>query len=275
MAYQPPSRPGLAPAVQAVLATSLVLVLLAGVQLFILTDQTDRYFAWTIASPLTAAFLGAAYWGTIPAFLALWTQRGLRWQNARHGAAGVVVFGGFTLLATLVHVDKFHMDSVTGWVWLAVYLVVPVAGLVVAISQNRAQKGQPESPVAPMAGWARAASIVFGVVVLAFGAGLFAFPDGAGAAWPWGLTPLTARAIAVWLLGLGTVQSLAAQDGDWNNAQFLTATMFVLGFLQFAALARYPAEMTWGPGGWAYVAGLVFMTFMGAYGFAAARRANR
>jgi uncharacterized integral membrane protein len=274
MASNPFPARGLAPAVQAVLISSLILVLLAGVQLFIFTEHTGRFFAWTISSPLTAAFFGASYWGTIPAFLALWTQRGLRWQNARHGAAGVIVFGGSTLLATLLHLDKFHMDSVTGWVWLVIYVLVPTAGLVVAVTQNRIHT-EHAPPLAPMPGWARAACTDFGGAVLAFGVGLFAFPDGVGAAWPWGLTPLTARTIAAWLLGLGTVLILAARDGDWNNAQFLTATMFVLGFLQFAALARYPAEMTWGPAGWVYVASLTFMVLMGGYGFLSARRANR
>src|SRR5207249_10716137 len=34
------------------------------------TTRTDHYFAWTIANPMTAAFLGAFYWTAIPlAFL--------------------------------------------------------------------------------------------------------------------------------------------------------------------------------------------------------------
>jgi hypothetical protein len=37
------------------------LVFLAGFQLFILAEQTDRYFAWTIQPLLTAAFLGGGY----------------------------------------------------------------------------------------------------------------------------------------------------------------------------------------------------------------------
>jgi hypothetical protein len=41
-------------------------VLLAGLQLFVFATETDRFFAWTIASPLTAAFLGAAV-GQLPA----------------------------------------------------------------------------------------------------------------------------------------------------------------------------------------------------------------
>jgi hypothetical protein len=41
------------------------LVLLAGVPLFLGSEQTDLYFAWTITPPLTAAFLGAAYWSSL------------------------------------------------------------------------------------------------------------------------------------------------------------------------------------------------------------------
>src|SRR5262249_11043822 len=38
-----------------------VLVLIAAWQLFVLTDHTDRFFAWTIGVPLTAAVDGAFY----------------------------------------------------------------------------------------------------------------------------------------------------------------------------------------------------------------------
>jgi hypothetical protein len=41
-----------------------ILVFLVGVQLFILTERTDRYFAWTVEPPLTAAALGGAYWAS-------------------------------------------------------------------------------------------------------------------------------------------------------------------------------------------------------------------
>ena len=42
-----------------------VLVALAGIQLFVFSDRTDRFFAWTIEPPLTAAFLGASYWASV------------------------------------------------------------------------------------------------------------------------------------------------------------------------------------------------------------------
>jgi hypothetical protein len=46
-----------------VLFVVIVLVFLASIQLFILSEQTDRYFAWTIVPPLTAAFIGALLGG--------------------------------------------------------------------------------------------------------------------------------------------------------------------------------------------------------------------
>jgi uncharacterized integral membrane protein len=46
------------------LLVASVLVFIIGIPLFLLSGQTDRYFAWTNSVPLTAAFLGAAYWSS-------------------------------------------------------------------------------------------------------------------------------------------------------------------------------------------------------------------
>src|SRR5205085_225280 len=46
------------------LLVASILVFIVGIQLFILSEQTDRFFAWTIQNPLTAAFLGGAYWAS-------------------------------------------------------------------------------------------------------------------------------------------------------------------------------------------------------------------
>ena len=52
-----------------VLVAAAVLALIAGYQVFVLTEHTDRDFAWTIANPLTAAFMGAGYWASLPMLL--------------------------------------------------------------------------------------------------------------------------------------------------------------------------------------------------------------
>jgi hypothetical protein len=82
-----------------------VTVFTAGFQLFVLAEYTERFFAWTINPPLTAAFLGANYWGSLP--LVLMSAREHTW--ARVAVPGVLVFTVLTLVATLIHIDRFHM----------------------------------------------------------------------------------------------------------------------------------------------------------------------
>jgi hypothetical protein len=73
------------------------LVTLAGIQLYVLSGHTDRYFAWTIAVSLTAAFLGAFYWASVPLAL-LAGLRGV-WVDARPGVLRIIpgVNGGRNL----------------------------------------------------------------------------------------------------------------------------------------------------------------------------------
>src|SRR5262249_62423475 len=97
-----------------------VLVAAAGVQLFILTDHTATVFAWTIASGLSAAFLGAFYFTALA--LAASSAVQTEWANARVGVLGVFWFVTFTLVATMRHLDKFHFHEGTvargaAWLW--------------------------------------------------------------------------------------------------------------------------------------------------------------
>src|SRR5262249_39055665 len=75
------------------------LVFITGIQLFVLSEATDRFFAWTIKPPLTAAFLGAAYWASCGTELLAARQR--IWANARIAVPAVLIFTGLTLLVTL------------------------------------------------------------------------------------------------------------------------------------------------------------------------------
>src|SRR5262245_3625010 len=71
----------LTPGMRWLLFTASVLVLLAGIQLLVFTGHTGQFFAFTIANPLAAAFLGAAYWGAVLIeALAGWQPS---WANAR------------------------------------------------------------------------------------------------------------------------------------------------------------------------------------------------
>jgi hypothetical protein len=135
-----PVRPVL-PVTRAIFLAAAFLAALAGIQLYILTARTDHFFAWTIANPLSAAFIGAGYW--TGAVLLLLSVRERAWANVRIAMAAVAPFVPLMLLTTLLHLDKFHFQSsapnarIAAWAWMIVYLVVPFAVIAVYAVQLR------------------------------------------------------------------------------------------------------------------------------------------
>ena len=116
--------------VRILLQVAAALVFLAGVQLFLFPRRTDEYFAWTVASPMTAVFLGASYWSAVG--LELVAARAARWAGARIALPAVFAFTTLTLIVTLVHLELFHLDDdlalrtrAVTWAWIAVYVAVP------------------------------------------------------------------------------------------------------------------------------------------------------
>lgn len=179
-----------------------VLVFISGVQLFVFTEQTDRFFAWTIKPPLTAAFLGGAYWSSM--LLEWLAAREMYWAQVRGAVSAVLGFTLITLVVTLVHLDRFHLDSddvltrTAAWAWLIVYAVVPPVLAILLIMQMRAPGGDPPV-VAPLPAWLWPIIGLQAAALLAVGAMLLVAPGCAVPLWPWQLTPLTARAIgACW-----------------------------------------------------------------------------
>src|SRR5437764_860130 len=97
----------LIPGMRLLLRLASVLVAVAGIQLFVFTAQTDQFFAWTIAPTETAVFLGAAYWAVSAMEFAASRQE--TWSRARITVPAVLLFTVLTLVATLIHLDKFHL----------------------------------------------------------------------------------------------------------------------------------------------------------------------
>jgi hypothetical protein len=81
----------------------------AGVQCFILATSTDRWFAWTVSPPISAAVLGAGYFGSI--VMVFEARNARRWVDARIVILSTLLFASLTLAVTLLHFDKFHFDT--------------------------------------------------------------------------------------------------------------------------------------------------------------------
>ena len=242
------------PGMRRMLWTAAGLVLAQGVILVTLHDDTARYFAWTIAVPVTAGFLGSGY---LSAFvLEAAAARQATWQRARIAVPGVLAFTALTLVVTLVHLGAFHLfagAAVTRaltWGWLAIYVGVPPVLAVLWWRQARAVPGAGHAgrPLPPVL---RAVFGLQGAVLLVVGAVLLAVPVRVAGLWPWPLTALTGRAAGAWLAGLGIIaaQSWHANSREATAIVFPAATVYAA--LQLAVLAGFAGSVRWGrPPAW-------------------------
>ena len=243
---------------------AVVLVVSVGVFTFALSESTDRLFAWPIAPPLTAAFLGANYWAAF--FLAFLSARERIWCRARITYAVSIVFTSLTLLATLLHLERFQFDNANGWLWLTVYVAVPPTLLVLLRGQLRMPGGDP-ARTAPLERWLLAVMGVQALVVLVIGTALWVAPSTADSLWPWTLTPLTARAVGAWLLALATGLAATIWERDWGRVRVAVPTYTAAPLLQLVALARFSDTLGWdGAGAWCYVVFLLSILFLGLFG---------
>lgn len=242
-----------------------------GIQLFLFSGNTEQHFAWTIKPPITAAFLGAAYWSAC--YVEFLASRQRLWDRARTALPSVLIFTLLTLVVTLVHLDRFHFGAehpllaqAAAWVWIIVYIVVPTVMIGLLIHQlGRAGSDSPRLARLPM--WLRLMLILLGAVLLIVGTIYLLAPAIANTWWFWQLTPLTGRALGAWWFGLGVTALHAVWEDDLYRVQVSLPVFAVFAILQFIVLARYPAEIQWGmPSLWIYVLVLIVMLVVGAYG---------
>jgi hypothetical protein len=264
---------------KALLGVFVVLTALATNQLYVLSAHTDAYFAWTIRPALTAAFLGAGYGaGCLMVVLAL---RSHAWAHARVPVITVLVFATLTLVATVLHHDRFHFSApgavarFAAWFWLAVYVVVPVALTVLAVRQQRAPGNDPLKRH-PAPRWLIAAFVAQGLLMLAVGVALFVRPSTARTLWPWTLTPLTARIVAAWLIAFGVAAVLGLWERDLERLEIGAIAYTLFGVLELGALIRFWDEVRWGSAAaTVYLILMITVVPVGAAGWLAAVRGRR
>jgi hypothetical protein len=273
------------PATRRLLVAFAVLTFLAVTQLLLLADVADRYWAWTIHTEMTAAFLGAAYAAGF--VLAVVSLRQHDWSRIRVPLMTVTAFTWLTAVATVVHLHKLLL--VTGgpfarsvaWVWLAVYLVIPLACVAVVARQELRRVG-PDVVVRSMPVWLTVLLGAQGLVLFTAGVLLFSSgmnvhhgePRAAAAFWPWALMPLSAQVIGAWLMALGVAAALAIRQRDLSRLLVSAMTYTTFGVCQFVAVfwhwSQFSQRDRWL---WVYLMVLVVIVLTGAYGWWAARRA--
>jgi uncharacterized protein YhhL (DUF1145 family) len=252
-----------------------VLVVIAAIQLFVLSSRTDRFFAWTIGVPLTAAVDGAFY---LAAFLLLLpAARAVTWIEVRPVAWGVLTISSVKLAATLLHLSPFHLTAgettarIAAWGWLAVYVLVPIVLAALIVAELRLPGGNPP-PVRPMPRPLRWTTGILAAVLVVVGLALLVALGATADRWPWTLTDLTAQALSAWFVGIGVVGVIAILDGDVVRARPVWMAALALPVLQGIALARYGDAFDWGAAcGWLYLGLFAWVGVVGGWGSIASR----
>jgi hypothetical protein len=242
----------------------LVLAFANGIWLYLVPRSADRY-AWPIAPPVNAAFIGGGFLaGTLATALALFATK--RWRSFSTLPPALWVLATTLLAATLIHHDRFKWHYAPTYVWLIVYAGVPLALPVLVLLQRR--DAEPEPPPDPRLRALRALSAVVGLVLLVGAAAMFAAPVDLGKHWPWPLTPLLGRAVAAWYALFGTMLvSCAVGLRQAGEAAIAYATLAAWCVLLLALpllhdVSRSGADFT------IWLIGMLVLLALAAYGLA-------
>jgi hypothetical protein len=210
--------------IRAFLLVAAPLAFLGGTQVTLLSGHTETYWAWTIALPISAIFIGASFLAT--AVLFAWGLGQREWIRVRAVVSGGPFVTVGLLVATLQHVGEFH--GAVGVIWVEAYVFAVPAFFAAAVQQlmlpGRDRAVRERLPV-----WLRGVLALQAIAMLAWGILLFSRPHHAGAVWAWPLAPLAAEAIAAWLLGIGGSAAYISLRGDRADMPGAALSYIVLG----------------------------------------------
>ena len=216
--------------------------------------DTDRLFAWTIKPTMTPMVLGAVYLGG--AYFFVQAARATQWHRIKAGFPPVATFAALMGVGTLLHWGKFNHHHVAFWLWVGLYFTTPFLVFGVWLANRRYEA--PPDPAEPLVSVATGRLVgLVGVAAVGTSAFLFLAPQRAIDAWPWMLTPLTARVMgAIFALGSSAIGGF--RERRWSSLQLmLQVAAFMVGLILVAALRAHHELDTSRPLTWALAAGFV------------------
>ncbi|GAA2788082.1 hypothetical protein GCM10010470_23290 [Saccharopolyspora taberi] len=276
-----PQAPGKAlhPAVRDGLFVPLALMCaLVFLVLYVGSGATDVWFAWTMASPLTAATVGAGFGAAVVLLVLAALEPG--WTNARiAGVAPPVLAGGSLLATTLgdgnlnpprdIAVAGISVTVSVSDVWL-LGLGLALLLTVVTVPAQLTRRVEVEGArTAPIPVWARIIAALEGIGLVGAGVAFFAHPEAFGAWWPWQVNVLDLRELAAWMVTIGALILYATAEGDLRRSSAGLAALVAFGALALIAVLRYSGDLRWeSPSSWIFVAVAVLLLGTGALGLA-------
>lgn len=210
---------GLSPWVKLVYLCLLANAVPAFIILMTIPDKTADWFVWTIKPPVSARLLGIMYLSALLLVLLGLVQP--NWARARITLAVIAPFSIAATIVTFFHLSNFlehpwfHLTY-----WLSMYLILFVLAPVVFAWQERKHGGRLQVEI-PLSAFSQGIAVLGVIVCGATGLGLFIDPKIINNFWPWGLSPLVGRIVAVWFSTQAIAYAYTLWDGDWIRTRLV------------------------------------------------------
>jgi len=195
--------------------------------LYGLPGRTTELFAWTIRPEMTPIVMGAGYGAGVYFFYRVSTAD--EWHTVAPVFLGIATFTWLMAIATVLHWENFNHAHHTFVLWVFLYAVTPVLVPALWVVNRRTDPGEPAPGEVRLPRVVRALGAGLGLVVTASALVLFVVPELMIGAWPWSVSPFTARILAGWFALFGVVNGAVALDPRWSAARILVRSQ-LLGF---------------------------------------------
>jgi hypothetical protein len=227
--------------------------------LYFRPSDTKALFAWEIKPNMTAMMLASAYIGG--AYFFGRAIGAARWHHIALGFPPVTAFASCMGIATILHWDRFTHGHISFVTWAVLYFTTPFLVIATWLRNQRTDPGtlDPENDLRFPQG-PRYAIGALGVITLAISALLFVDPALMISAWPWSLTPLTARVVGGMFALPGVLGLYMAVDGRWSSARIMLQSQIVsIAFIVLAMLLCWSDFNTANVVTWLFAGGMVFL----------------
>ena len=226
------------------MAVEVLFGLAAILTIFLSPQDSVTNFAWPVKPDVMAATLGAFYLASAIIFILPLFAR--FWQSVRVMIIPTAVFSLVMLLATFIHWDKFSVGTTPFYIWFASYLLPPPIFAALFWWHQRRSAPIASQVRQPLPGGVRRFLQFNGLGTAALATLIFIVPSFLIQVGPWSITPLTARTLCGWLIGIGLMQAWMAWEQDWGQVKLGTTMLMILPFALFFQLVRFGAEVQWG-----------------------------
>ena len=243
------------PQTRAVAALVVPVLIVAFVILYLLPQQTGQLFAWGIKPPMSAMMLGGTYLGGAYFFTRVFL--GKRWHTIKLGLPAVGAFVTYLGIATILHWGNFNHGHISFYLWTFLYFTFPFLLPVVWLWNRSADPGTSAADDVQISSVIRLILAIVSGVLLVFSLILLLLPTLIIPAWPWVLSPLTARVMAAMFVLPAIVGAGIALDGRWSAARIIVEAQGFAIILILGAVIRATDQFDWSrSSSWAFAGGM-------------------